>query len=142
MSSRSSSCLCQRCSSISDGCGSVWLVMNSISSKGFLPCFMGLLAFRKRFQRLLEGGALRTSVRSRRTCNMVCLLANNISLMRGFVPFLLILIPILCEIDSANCEQKGFSSSLLCSSCDKLSAFVGDSVGIPLLTTINNRDRE
>ena len=61
---------------------------------------------------------------------MVCLLANNISFMRGFVPFLLILIPILCEIDSADCEQKGFSSSLLCSSCDKLSAFVGDSVEI------------
>ncbi|KAK8824055.1 hypothetical protein WA556_003380, partial [Blastocystis sp. ATCC 50177/Nand II] len=27
----------------------------------------------------------------------------------------------------ATCEEKGFASSLLCSSCDKLSAFVGDS---------------
>ena len=141
-SSRSSAWFCRRCSSILDGCESVWWVMNSISSKRFLPCFMGLLAFRRKSQRLLEGGALRTLVRSRRTCNMACLLANNISFMRGFVPFLLILIPILCEIDSADCEQKGFSSSLLCSSCDKLSAFVGDSVGIPVLTTIINRDRE
>ena len=27
----------------------------------------------------------------------------------------------------STCEEKGFASSLLCSSCDKLSAFVGDS---------------
>ena len=116
--------------------------MNSTSSIGFLPCFMRLLAFRKKFQRLLEGGALRRSVRSQRTCNIACLLINNISPMRRFVSLLLICIPILCEIDSADCEQKGFSSSLLCSSCDKLSAFVGDSVGISLFTTINSRDCE
>ena len=30
-------------------------------------------------------------------------------------------------IDIRECEEKGFAPSLLCSSCDKLASFVGDS---------------
>lgn len=44
--------------------------------------------------------------------------------------FLFLLCFFLCGISAdtvLSCEEKGFSSSLLCSSCDKLSAFVGNS---------------
>lgn len=43
--------------------------------------------------------------------------------------FLFLLCFFLCGISAdtvLSCEEKGFSSSLLCSSCDKLSAFVGN----------------
>ena len=46
---------------------------------------------------------------------------------------LTLLLCVVFGIDSADCEQKGFSPSLLCSSCDKLSAFVGDSTGAILI---------
>lgn len=46
---------------------------------------------------------------------------------------LILLFSVVLGTDTADCEKKGFSPSLLCSSCDKLSAFVGDSTGIPIL---------
>lgn len=41
------------------------------------------------------------------------------------LPFFLTLS--LAALSSEECEKKGFGSSLLCSSCDKLASFVGDS---------------
>lgn len=42
--------------------------------------------------------------------------------------FLFVLLLVVClGIDEVECEKKGFSSALLCSSCDKLQAFVGTS---------------
>ena len=52
--------------------------------------------------------------------------------MKSFATFALVqllLLSLSLGADSTECEQKGFSPSLLCSSCDKLSAFVGDSTG-------------
>ncbi|KAK8793877.1 putative selenoprotein [Blastocystis sp. subtype 4] len=46
------------------------------------------------------------------------------SLLLGFTLFLLVLSE---KIDNKDCEKKGFASTLLCSSCDKLASFVGDS---------------
>ena len=46
------------------------------------------------------------------------------SLLLGFTFFLFVLSE---KIDSKDCEKKGFASTLLCSSCDKLASFVGDS---------------
>ena len=45
--------------------------------------------------------------------------------MKGLLGLLLIICVI--SLDEMECEEKGFSSSLLCSSCDKLQAFVGES---------------
>lgn len=46
------------------------------------------------------------------------------SLLLGFALFLLVVSE---KVDSKDCEQKGFGSTLLCSSCDRLASFVGDS---------------
>ena len=71
-------------------------------------------------------------MKSPKICNIcgVCFQTDHFCFMRQFiVPYLILLFSISLGIDSAECEQKGFSPSLLCSSCDKLSAFVGDSTG-------------
>lgn len=79
-----------------------------------------------------EDGLLRESRRSPRTCNLFH--AFSFPLFVPHSPMLLHLFLVLglfaqlaIAESPATCEEKGFASSLLCSSCDKLSAFVGDS---------------
>ena len=55
-----------------------------------------------------------------------CLLHNSPMLVQFFVVVGL-LFQMAITVSPSTCEEKGFASSLLCSSCDKLSAFVGDS---------------
>lgn len=55
------------------------------------------------------------------------------SLLLGFAFFLLVFSE---QIDSKDCEKKGFASTLLCSSCDKLASFVGDSGTISILMEV------
>lgn len=59
--------------------------------------------------------------------------------------FLFLLCFFLCGIlaDTVlSCEEKGFSSSLLCSSCDKLSAFVGNSGRVRHMECVTHRNCE
>ena len=58
--------------------------------------------------------------------------------MKLLFGFLLIICVI--AVDELECEKKGFSSSLLCSSCDKLQAFVGETGKLLLVNGFMNRN--
>ena len=68
----------------------------------------------------------RCQMQSRRYTSDITL-ADNPTMHSIFVTLPLLLTLSLAVLSSEECEKKGFGSSLLCSSCDKLASFVGDS---------------